>query len=271
MKNCFLVLAHKRVDYICFLAKKYNEANFYIHLDRKVDINKIKNIFFDVHNVYFISNRVDINWAGFSMVEATLNLLRFALSHDKSNQCFHLISGDDIFLNMPVSWEEGVIYMECKESLEHRYRVRFNTPHADTRYMRSFFGKILTQFYKLLDAIIPTQEKFYFGSQWFSIHRTELEILIQSITQKDIDFFKNKLCPDEHFFQYLVVKNKMLNKVSIEGNKRYIFFDKKYQRGSSPIFLNLEQLEYARDKQNWFARKVEAEVMSEFYNLKCDK
>lgn len=266
LKVCVVVLAHKDIFYIEALAKSHPNINFYIHMDVKSNVN-----FFELSNVFFIAERLDIKWAGFSMIQATLNLFQYALMHDKNNEYFHLISGDDVFLNKDLSWSSSDIFIECRESKDHQYRMRFDFPHADTKYQRTLIGKALTQLYKKIDRIFPTNEKFYFGSQWFSIRRNELEILMNSITESDLNFFKKKLCPDEHFFQYLVVKNKMLNKVSIEGNKRYIFFDKKYQRGSSPIFLNLEQLEYARDKQNWFARKVEAEVMSEFYNLKCDK
>ncbi len=270
-KQCFLILVHKKIDGLTKFFFENREANFYIHVDLKSDFYEISKDFRGIDNIFFINNRVDIKWGGFSMVQATINLISFALEHDKKNEYFHLISGDDVFLNKNLSWEGSDIFIECRESIEHRYRMRFDTPHADTKYQRTLLGKALTQFYKKTDKIFPTREKFYFGSQWFSIRRNELEILMNSITESDLNFFKKKLCQDEHFFQYLVVKNKMLNKVSIEGNKRYIFFDKKYQRGSSPIFLNLEQLEYARDKQNWFARKVEAEVMSEFYNLQYDE
>lgn len=270
MKICIIVLAHKDISYINMIATKNPEINFYIHVDLKANLD-FSNSFEVPENIFFIKERVNVNWAGFSMVQATLNSLKFALNHDEKNQYFHLISGDDVLLKSDLSWSDDTIYMECINSLAHRYRLRFNTPHADTKYLRSLLGKVLTQFYKFFDKLLPTQENFYFGSQWFSIRRNELKLILNSITFDDLDFFRKKLCPDEHFFQYLVVKNRMLNKISSQGNRRFIIFDKKYQRGSSPIFLSFNQLKNARNEAYWFGRKVKPEVMSEFYSLQYDE
>lgn len=261
--NNYLILTHKNIDHIYELASKMPNVNFYIHLDKKSDITLIQQK--TAQNVYFVEHRVDIKWAGFSMVQATLNLISYALAHNVENEYFHLISGDDVILEKKLTWNNSDIYIECRESKEHQYRMRFDTPHADTKYQRTLLGKALTQFYKKMDRILPTREKFYFGSQWFSIRRNELQILMNSITETDLNFFRKKLCPDEHFFQYLIVKNKMLDKVADCGNKRFIKFDPNFQRGSSPIFLNSEQLIHAQKQNYWFARKVEQLEMQKFY------
>lgn len=256
-------MAHKDIKYIIEYAKKNVDENFYIHFDLKME--KSRYMEGKSENIFFIHDRVDVKWAGFSMVIATLNLFNFALNHSKYNEYFHLISGDDVILRDKAIWGDNQIFMECHNSVDHRYRVRFDTPHADTKGQRSIFGKFLTQFYKRIDKLFQTKEVYYFGSQWFSIRRNELEVLMKSITNDDLNFFRKKLCPDEHFFQYLVVKNKMLDKVSDCGNKRLIKFDLDFQHGSSPIFLNVEQLINAQKQNYWFARKVEAEEMKKFY------
>lgn len=264
---CVLILTHKPlIQYLNFF-KNNEDINFYIQVDLKSDFNDIVRDLVVLKNVFFIENRIDIKWAGFSMVQATINLIEFALNHDKGNEYFHLISGDDVILSKDLIWDDNLIYMECRVSAAHQYRMRFNTPHADTLYQRTFVGKALTQFYKILAKLLPTQEKYYFGSQWFSIRREQLHRIMSSITADDIVFFRKKLCPDEHFFQYLVVKNMLLNQVSTFGNKRFIIFDQFYQRGSSPIFLDLDQLIQAKNKNYWFARKVEGNTMSQFYDL----
>ena len=263
MRMAYILLTHKNIDHIYQLASGMPYANFYIHIDLKADLTAIKTQY--TPNVFFLEKRVDIKWAGFSMIQATINLIEYALQHDKKNEFFHLISGDDVILNKYNIWDDNQIFMECRESKEHRYRVRFNTPHADTAYQRTFIGKALTQFYKKLDRLLPIRGKFYFGSQWFSIRRNELEILMTSITGNDLNFFRKKLCPDEHFFQYLVVKNNLLANLSKDGNKRFIHFDLSFQRGSSPIFLDYEQLILAKKNQFWLARKVEPKEMQKFY------
>lgn len=267
MNHAFLILTHKSIENIYFYASVNSDIMFYIHVDKKVDINKIKRNL-EYKNVIFLNedDRVDINWAGFSMIQATINLILYALSHNTKNEFFHLISADDLILSKKLSWNNSNIFIECRESKEHQYRMRFDTPHADTCYQRKISGKLLTQFYKFLDKILPTKEKIYFGSQWFSIRRNELKILINSITDEDISFFKKKLCPDEHFFQYLIKKNNMFNFISKNGNKRFIIFDQNYQHGSSPIFLKHDQILNAKENGYWFARKVETKMMYKFYS-----
>ena len=149
MRFVFLILTHKNIDHIYKLASELPDASFYIHLDKKSNIDLIQKK--SAPNVFFIDNRVDIKWAGFSMIQATLNLINYALEHDKTNEFFHLISGDDVILNRDLSWNSSDIFMECRVSKEHQYRLRFDTPHADTKYQRTFLGKVLTQFYKKID------------------------------------------------------------------------------------------------------------------------
>ncbi|MDU4394968.1 MAG: beta-1,6-N-acetylglucosaminyltransferase [Acinetobacter ursingii] len=264
-KICILILTHKSLKSNITLFNNYTHVNFYIHVDLKLNFMEIYEEIKDLENVFLVYDRVDVKWGGFSMVQATLNLINYALQHDIENEYFHLISGDDVVLNDSLTWSDNQIFIECYHSLSHRYRMRFNTPHADTKYQRFFWGKLLTQCFKFLDRIIPTDEFFYFGSQWFSIRRSELEVILHSIADADINFFKKKLCPDEHFFQYLIKKNDLISKVSSEGNKRFIVFDNNFQRGSSPIFLNNEQLNQAKKHGYWFARKVEQGIMKKFY------
>lgn len=268
--NAFLILTHKPIAHIYKFAKHYTDCNFYIHVDKKSDITQINTS--DQANVFFLPNteRIDITWAGFSMVQATINLIKFAMNHSIENNFFHLISGDDVILSAfdELYFDPEQIYMECYESSRHRYRVRFNTPHADTKHQRKIYGKALTVLYKILDRIIPSDEKCLFGSQWFSIGRKNLEIMMFSIDKDYINSFSRKLCPDEHFFQYLVKKNNLMDKLSIDSNKRFIVFDPDYQHGSSPIFLDLETLKVNNESSYWFSRKVQPNVIEEFITFR---
>ncbi|MFW2014567.1 beta-1,6-N-acetylglucosaminyltransferase [Acinetobacter bereziniae] len=269
-KNAFLILTHKPIEHIYAYAKFYQDSNFYVHVDKKSDISLINTQ--KLNNVYFLENsdRVDITWAGFSMVQATLNLINFSLNNDSENSFFHLISGDDVIFQAfdCIEFDEKKIYMECYESPRHRYRVRFDTPHADTKHQRKPYGKALTIFYKLLDKLIPSDEKCLFGSQWFSIGRKDLEVMMSSANEDYLNSFRRKLCPDEHFFQYLVKNNNLIEKLSEDSNKRFIVFDDNYQHGSSPILLDLDTLKEKNESTYWFSRKVQPDVISEFIKFR---
>ncbi|XDZ52675.1 beta-1,6-N-acetylglucosaminyltransferase [Neisseriaceae bacterium CLB008] len=274
-KTAILVLTHKPMPYLKLLAQTNKHINFYIHIDKKINSNHIVGDFNDLDNVIFIKDRIIIHWAGFSMIQATLNLIKVALLN-KENQFFHLISADDVLLqkieDMNNAWQHNnpeAIYLDSKISLPHRYRLRFNAPHADTIYQRHPIGKSLTLAFKLMDKIIPAGPSIpnLFGSQWFSIRRSQLHTLIDSITKKDYAFFSKKLCPDEHFFQYIIARTPELYCNLATGNQRYIIFDPSYNRGSNPIFLSLDQLKKAQDQGAWFARKVDATLAKEALSL----
>lgn len=274
VNNYFLVLTHKPINHIYRYAELYPNAYFYIHVDKKSDMHKIKKEH-TPSNIIFVADehRVDITWAGFSMVQATINLIECALKDQKTDTgMYHLISGDDVILKdlNTITADENQIYMEYIDSPRHRYRTRFNTPHADTKHQRKIYGKALTIFYKFLDKLIPSKERCIFGSQWFSISTQHLQILMNNLDQEFIEYYRYKLCPDEHFFQYLVKKSNLENYLSPYSNMRHIIFDPSYQHGSSPIFLDLKALNVLKNKDKWFARKVQFDVIDEFLADKAE-
>jgi len=267
LKHAILILSHSDISHICGYAEFYPQYNFYIHQDIKFPISTP--IPKELNNVFVLPKEISfsVTWAGFSMVEASNALFIYALQN-KDNVFFHLISGNDLILQPleKLNFDENTIYMDCTESPKHRYRVRFDTLHADTSYQRSIIGKSMTLGFKILDRITPSKKKCLFGSQWFSINRKHLEILIESIDKKFNDFFKKKLCPDEHYYQYLVYKNGFESHLYKDGNRRFIVFDKNYNNGNNPLFLSLEDINSINKDTYWFARKVKHDVIYSYFN-----
>ncbi len=274
--TALLILTHKPLPYLGMLLAKAPSLRVYIHIDAKANAEEIMKPLAEYANqIQYITPRINIRWAGFSMVEATLLLIQAALASPE-NQYFHLISGDDVLLK-PIdqivnSWNKinpNTIFLASKKSIDHRYRLRFNAPHADTPYQRSPFGKALTITLKILDKLIPSQKHTpdMFGSQWFSIQRPQLDLLLESISEQDRLFFRKKLCPDEHFFQYIIARTPSLKILLASENKRYIIFDRNQNRGASPIFLSLDQLKVAQKQGAWFARKIDATLAKDALSL----
>ncbi|WP_224970335.1 beta-1,6-N-acetylglucosaminyltransferase [Acinetobacter oleivorans] len=263
-----LIIAHKPIKYYEVLAKDNQEIDFFVHMDIKTNyINP------EIGNLIFLKDelRVDVKWGGFSQVQATLNLLSFVL-HNSNCEFFHIVSGEDIVvpvnkdLSESLTWSNSDIFMELTNSPRHRYRVRFFAPHVETIWQRKLVGKLLTFSLKILDKIFITQKDFWFGSNWFSIRRDELKIILNSITDNDISLFKHRLNPDEHFFQYMVVKAGLKDNISSKGNNRYIIFDKKYNNGNNPIYLNSDQLLKLKNIHfPFFARKVDVDNQLKYY------
>ena len=70
------------------------QFDFYIHLDKKVDINTHRSLF-DMPNVFFIHDRIDIKWAGFTTAEAALNSIRQIAASGIQYDFVNLITGQD--------------------------------------------------------------------------------------------------------------------------------------------------------------------------------
>lgn len=198
---------------------------------------------------------------GVSQVKATVRLLLEALKNPE-NMFFHLVSGECLFIKDFDEIQMGdnlpELFMDVRFSTEFIYRVRFNCIFSDTKYLRSFIGKSFVKCNKFLDKIFPfhKNEKAYsaYGSSWFSINRLGLDMLCPYI-HREISFFMYKVCPDEHFFQYIVYKYNLMK--FVKGNKRYLVFC-----GNHPKYLDLEEILSIKNKLNdiWIVRKVTSDV-----------
>lgn len=70
------------------------DFDFYVHLDIKIDIETHKELF-DIPNVHFVKNRIDIKWAGYTTVEAALNSIRQIAASGIKYDFVNLITGQD--------------------------------------------------------------------------------------------------------------------------------------------------------------------------------
>lgn len=273
MKTAILVLCHQPPLHLATWAINQPNIQFYIHYDLKCNINEL-NFLKNFHNIHILPNRISVHWGGFSMILATLNLIQASLANPQ-HQYFHLISGNCIPLknmeNLEKEWQQypqKTLFLECKHEPRLRYRVRFNTPHADTIWQRHLIGKGLTKFFQLLDKILPSQQVCWTGSQWFSADRWALEAIFQESLGEMVDFFEKKLVPDEHFFQYIMQLPSMKYIHFIQENHRFIRFS---QQINHPDDLTLDDLWSAQRQGFWFARKVSSHNAKRFleyeYNI----
>lgn len=262
MKHCILIQAHKDIEYFLEFARLNEKVNFYVHMDKKSNfhLNTLHK------NVFFVKNSINVYWGGWSQVEATLLLIDLALQNEE-NCYFHLCSGEDVVLQnfnqIEYEWQNKFTHaamIEASYSKDHQYRTRYNQIHADTKWQRSLSGKLLTKLYKYLNILIPSSNYQLYGSQWFSITRSQA-LLINNVSIEHKDFFKKKLCPDEHFFQFISNEK---NIPIANCNKRFIVFKEEHNNGNSPLYLNNEDLLSASKFGFWFARKVRKDVALSF-------
>jgi len=96
MKKAYLILAHESPSQLQRLVFALDDGGsfFHVHVDKKSDIEEFKAII-KMECVVFLKERYDVAWGGFSMVEATMALLRSFMSI--GNKCDYgiLMSGKD--------------------------------------------------------------------------------------------------------------------------------------------------------------------------------
>ncbi|MFJ5358496.1 beta-1,6-N-acetylglucosaminyltransferase [Pectobacterium sp. CHL-2024] len=261
MTTAVLIQAHKNSNYILTLCKAYPDVNFYAHIDLKSEkeffiLNENK-----PNNLSLINNRYNVYWAGISQVKATLSLLSLALK-DKENKYFHLMSSECLplkgFNEIELEWEQlgNINFIDrIYNSKPHMWRLRAYGLHNDTKYLRTFWGRVLSKFLKIRSFFYDSHnfkdDEKYFGSQWFSLNRDTVEYIISQDFLYLVSRYERVFCADEHFFQIIT-----RDFSSYCGNKRYITWGK---GANSPNYLSKSEIKKI-PSEYWFARKVKQEL-----------
>jgi hypothetical protein len=226
MTYAFLLLTY---DNIVLNYPKYPNTNIYIHPKYPDKVLK-------EYKQYIIKNLISsTNWCDYSIVKATINLLKEAFNN-KSNEWFVLLSQDSYPL-----------YENVIERLEKLYNNKsiFNYIHTHNNYHKT--------------------------SQWWILNRDDVKIIIDTENKYD-NKFKYKLekgCPDEYYFlTVLKWENPNYTYTNIK-----IMYDKwlEYTIQRSPAYFNCllkEDLEYITEHKCLFIRKITNYFTLEKYKTK---
>lgn len=212
MKICYLILAHNNFRHLDRLMEALNgkDVSFCIHIDKKVSETYSPSL----PNASVISEHVDINWGGFTMIEATLALMEYGVGYMIDADYYILISGVDYPIR-PKQFlydllKEGKEYIDIApvpvpfkpiERYEYYYfdYNRRNLKH----YNPKFLIEVLL---KKLKVKRKSPFRVYAGTQWFALTADCVHYILRTIAEdkRYIDFFRRTLVPDEAFFQTII-------------------------------------------------------------------
>jgi hypothetical protein len=160
-----------------------------------------------------------VAWGEYSIVEATLRLLRAVAASGATPGHVYLVSGSD-FVVRPMRELARFLATSDQDFIEaHHHSVQWCGPDGlqDERYRRYFFYNARTQsdlFAKSLhwqiankvERPLPHGAVPHLGSQWWTLRwSTCLGILALLESRPDIEaFFRTTFIPDEMFFQTVV-------------------------------------------------------------------
>ena len=254
MKIAILIQCHKNPKQINLLLERLNHPDIdcYLHIDKKADFtDKI------IHreNVFVLPDeqRVSVEWAQISQVTATLNLLNTAVAGIRGGYDYYwLISGQD----WPLRSADKI--------------VKFFEEHNGTNFVQKIIKRGWVEFtggYNQTWKIFERKQlgiEFYFGSSWWALKRETIDWIMQYITTHPeyYKFYENATCPDESFFQTLV----MISPYADENTDYLTYLH--FQKGAnSPDILTEDNLQRARESKYLIMRKVDMNVDDSFLQI----
>ncbi len=249
------ILAHAYPEHLERLVSALDYKNFeiFIHLDAKALKDKFPK---DCNYIY---ERINCSWGTFSLVEASLSLLKESYCEDFEN--YILISGQEY----PI-WSNPTIYSKIMESdLQYIDVFQSEEKHWHNRYTKfyitpktkkdCFFKKIMeSRIRNYLPARkMPLDMTPYFGSQWWSLNKESVNKILSFVKNNPalIHFFRKTRAPDEMFFQTIGMN---LGLITNKGHKLSLamFEDK---NPNPKVLTELSDLEILSKSVNFFARK----------------
>ncbi|WP_434782455.1 beta-1,6-N-acetylglucosaminyltransferase [Ferrovum myxofaciens] len=176
MSIAYLLLVHNQPSHVGRLVRSLMHDNtyFFVHVDKKVSIETFRAALPQSARVIFITHRMRVNWGGWSIVAATLELCRAARSHPEkfsryqllSGACYPIKSNDDISNTLLNSDREFISINDKLEPGHRFYRWVAEYHYKDCRSVRFehlFFRRFLTKYFPRKTGLA-----FYKGWQWWS-------------------------------------------------------------------------------------------------------
>lgn len=282
MKQAILVQCHKNLKQVNLLLDALDDPNLdiYVHIDKKSNIGSEIKTGKQIH-ILPDEYRVDVGWAVFSQVEATLNLMRYAAARGEyghyllcSGQDYPLVKASELsdFLNKNADFNFVQIWAskngggytnnyDKRTEIYYPYSVLGNT--LPKRIAKRALVE-LTGGYNRTWSIFRRKQlenvDFYFGSQWVCISG-EMEKWVEEYIKNHpefIEFYRHTNCPDESFFQTL-----LMNSPYKDRRQDYLHYIDWSSGGNSPKNLDVSDIDRMMKSGKLMARKFEDEGVIE--------
>ncbi|MGB4398362.1 MAG: beta-1,6-N-acetylglucosaminyltransferase [Daejeonella sp.] len=281
MRVAHIIMAHKNPEQLerLVIAMKHSMFDLYIHLDKKSNINDFNHLV-KYPNVFFIQNRVECNWGGFSFVKAILNSVTEVLSSEREYQFLNLMSGQDYPLKTA-----GELYNYLSKNLHTSFiayeRVDHSWwEHAVSRYKTYHFtdfklmGRYLLQ--KITNKLMP-HRKFPLNLTLYGSTNSSWWVLSADAAQYLVDFIKDNAKlkrfmkftwgADEFIITTIIMNSPFKDQV-INDNLRHINWS---SGGAHPKIFAKDDLNELVNTNKYFARKFDTDIDKEILDLIDEK
>ncbi|MDR3411106.1 MAG: beta-1,6-N-acetylglucosaminyltransferase [Formivibrio sp.] len=220
MKIAYLILAHAHPQQLGSLAARLAAPG--VHLYLHIDANTPREIFSAMQTAVANTKlpatwiqRQPCRWGGFSLVDATLRLIRTAL--DDGCDWLILLSGQDYPLHPHTAITEKLTqsgaagFIDMRNLTQFDVRYRYEAFHCE-RLNGNSAGRLLQKLqrtinhYGLRRRLPHPLREVHAGSQWWMLSAPACRWLLDfcAAYPQVVRFFRRTLVPDEMFFQTLL-------------------------------------------------------------------
>ena len=292
MKIAYIILAHKNSEQLTRLVKKINstDTSFFIHIDKKTDKETYKRMLeslSDFENVYFVK-RFRSKWGQMGIVEGTLSGLREILNRKLqfdyaillSGQCYPIKSNHEIhaFLSQNMGYSfidfQPITVDQNQNRLErlifwHYFLGKF---HLVFPREKMFNHRVLDIIWRRFAKLLPFRRKLpldyqpYWGYQWWGLNGECAKYVVNFLdTNPSFEKFFNRVwCPDEFFFQILLLNSPCKDQI-INNCLTYVDFTKR--KSHHPAILGVQDFPKFMASDKLFARKFDPIQDSEVLDM----
>lgn len=248
------------------------QFDFYIHLDKKVSIDSHKDLL-QIPNVYFIKDRVDVQWAAYSTVQAAFNGIKQIAESNITYDFINLITGQDYpiksaeYIANFLSGNIGKQFIEFKgfDTDWQEAKARIEKYHFTNLHLAGKFRleKLVNLFAGKRKA--PVNMIFYGVSTFWTLS-PECALYVVNFVENNKafkSFLKYTWGSDEFIFQ-TVLMNSPYKDVIVNNNYRYVDWS---AGGARPKFLKTEDFEKITASDAFFGRKFNIDIDSNILDM----
>jgi hypothetical protein len=290
LRVAHIVLAHKNLEQVNTFVRQIESDGYsdvYIHADAKCPDLTVGAIATET-GAKVLPARVSVNWGDFTMIEATLKLLRAVQQSGKVYDFVLLNSGQDLLvragLHEHLAANKDRIFLSARKiapddpqndfwrlrwprAARNRYDFLYH-PH---RLMRAGLFKLCAIRLNVRPnpCKLPPGWSLYRASQWWCVPGRVADEMLAFLGRNRgyCELFRDSLVPDEFFFTTLIMNSPHAAQVTGE-NLTYLNFGKTRRDHNHPVSLTVGEARAVESSGRFFARKfdpaVDAEVIRYF-------
>jgi hypothetical protein len=229
MRIAYLITAYHQPGHLHRLVAALDEAevDFYVHVDRRVDLAPFAQGLAGKPNVHFADRRLDVQWMGFSQVESILGLMRQAAARG-FDYCV-LLSGSDYPIKSRRSLrsfyegaqQEYITFWKLGDRPSWQHKIEYYYPidripirgyskNLEPVYWRRLFWGRFHQYRPWMPRRkFPFDMVPYGGSDWWSLSAGCVRHVLRFIEDNPAfsRFYRYTHCPSEMFFHTIIMNS----------------------------------------------------------------